>query len=163
MKITTVQTATAKNQAEVVGMIRSVTDLMAYIKHHEEQYFEYPLSLRYLSLDCSANIAFSTSSRSFFPAGSTTWISRYCGPSACSCRTSTSSLTSVIAIQKFTSHVVYILSHPSLNAVISNNYHFENEEVTINYVAFIKGLAIRLDSDTVIFAYNDVRSRARSV
>jgi len=43
-----------------------------------------------------------------------------------------------------------------MNAVITANYNFDNEEVAANYIAFLKSIAIRLDDKTISLFYNPV-------
>jgi hypothetical protein len=49
-----------------------------------------------------------------------------------------------------------------MNMIISYHYRFENEEVTTNFVAMLKSLAVRLDSESIKLFFNEVRERAMS-
>ena len=52
--------------------------------------------------------------------------------------------------------LVYILSHPFLNRLISFHYNFYDEELIDIYIAFLKSLALQINSDTIRFFYNSV-------
>ncbi|MDR3547500.1 MAG: hypothetical protein P4M11_04375 [Candidatus Pacebacteria bacterium] len=43
-----------------------------------------------------------------------------------------------------------------MNSVISYVYNFEHEEIVDYYISFMKSLAVRLDSETMKFFFNEV-------
>ena len=50
----------------------------------------------------------------------------------------------------------YLLSDSLLTKVIIAPYNFDNNDLTTQYVAFLKSVAIRLDTKTVVLLFNDV-------
>lgn len=52
--------------------------------------------------------------------------------------------------------VVYIFSYLALHNAFTANYNFDNGDLTTQYIAFLKSIAIRLDQNSINIFYNDV-------
>jgi len=50
----------------------------------------------------------------------------------------------------------YLLSHALLKKVIMASYNFNNNDLTTQYIAFLKSIAIRLDDEALVLFFNDV-------
>lgn len=48
------------------------------------------------------------------------------------------------------------MSHNALHNVITATYNFYNDELATVYIAFLKGIAIRLNEETINLFYNEV-------
>jgi protein CLEC16A len=55
-------------------------------------------------------------------------------------------------------NVDYFLSHPFLNKLITFPYNYYDEELVDIFIAFLKSLALQINSDTIKFFYNNVKS-----
>lgn len=65
-------------------------------------------------------------------------------------------ITQLEDICKMGREVDYVMSHNAVHSVISASYNFCNDELATVYVAFLKGIVIRLNHETIHFFFNEV-------
>jgi protein CLEC16A len=52
----------------------------------------------------------------------------------------------------------YLLSNNHVNSIIVHKFDFSDEEVMAYYISFLKTLSLKLNTHTIHFFYNEVRS-----
>ena len=57
----------------------------------------------------------------------------------------------------------YLLSNNHVNSIIVHKFDFSDEEVMAYYISFLKTLSLKLNTHTVHFFYNEVRTGQRSL
>ncbi len=63
---------------------------------------------------------------------------------------------------KYSAFLDYLLSNNLVNSIILHKFDFIDEEITAYYISFLKTLSLKLNTHSINFFYNEVRSRNKT-